>query len=199
MLDTKMKLSDEEIKAIDKEYCSWGDTVHYHDDQTIFRDCEGSYMYDGNDTPYLDLQMWYSSCNLGYKNKRVLDAVLDQYQTMPQISSRFVYDYKALLAEKIAKANLDRYGIKGRVQFNVGGAQVNEDMLKLIRNYTKNRECLRLWADITAVLSVQQPLLQATDTENILVTCLTLLILFHFRIVLDVRMTKNANLAICTA
>lgn len=29
MLDTKMKLSDEEIKAIDKEYCSWGDTVHY--------------------------------------------------------------------------------------------------------------------------------------------------------------------------
>jgi len=137
MLDTKMKLSDEEIKAIDKEYCSWGDTVHYHDDQTIFRDCEGSYMYDGNDTPYLDLQMWYSSCNLGYKNKRVLDAVLDQYQTMPQISSRFVYDYKALLAEKIAKANLDRYGIKGRVQFNVGGAQVNEDMLKLIRNYTK--------------------------------------------------------------
>lgn len=104
MLDTKMKLSDEEIKAIDKEYCSWGDTVHYHDDQTIFRDCEGSYMYDGKDTPYLDLQMWYSSCNLGYKNKRVLNAVLDQYQTMPQISSRFVYDYKALLAEKIAKA-----------------------------------------------------------------------------------------------
>ena len=69
MLDTKLKLSDEEIKALDKEYCSWGDTVHYHDDQTIFRDCEGSYMYDGNDTPYLDLQMWYSSCNLGYKNK----------------------------------------------------------------------------------------------------------------------------------
>lgn len=137
MLDTKMKLSDEEIKAIDKEYCSWGDTVHYHDDQTIFRDCEGSYMYDGNDTPYLDLQMWYSSCNLGYKNKRILDAVLDQYQTMPQISSRFVYDYKALLAEKVAKANFERYGIKGRVQFNVGGAQVNEDMLKLVRNYTK--------------------------------------------------------------
>jgi len=38
-----------------------------------------------------------------------------------------------------------------------------------------------------------------TDTESILVTCLTLLILFHFRIALDVRMTKNANLAICTA
>ena len=137
MPDTKLLLSDNEIKELDKEYCSWGDTVHYHEEQTIFRNCEGSYMYDSEDTPYLDLQMWYSSCNLGYKNKRILDAVIDQYHTMPQISSRFVYDYKALLAEKIAKANLKRYGIKGRVQFNVGGAQANEDMLKLIRNYTK--------------------------------------------------------------
>ena len=109
MSDTKLLLSDSEIKALDAEYCSWGDTVHYHDEQTIFRNCEGSYMYDSKDTPYLDLQMWYSSCNLGYKNKRILNAVIDQYQTMPQISSRFVYDYKALLAEKIAKANLKRY------------------------------------------------------------------------------------------
>ena len=136
MPDTKLLLSDNEIKELDKEYCSWGDTVHYHEEQTIFRNCEGSYMYDSEDTPYLDLQMWYSSCNLGYKNKRILDAVIDQYHTMPQISSRFVYDYKALLAEKIAKANLKRYGIKGRVQFNVGGAQANEDMLqRTFRSY----------------------------------------------------------------
>ena len=37
MSATTMMLSDEQIKAIDKEYCSWGDTVHYHDEQTIFR------------------------------------------------------------------------------------------------------------------------------------------------------------------
>ncbi len=137
MLKTDYRLTDSEIKAIDSEYCSWGDTVHYNDNLTIFRDCEGSFMYDSAETPYLDLQLWYSSCNLGYKNKRILDAVIDQYRTMPQISSRFTYDYKVLLSQKIAQANLDRYGLKGRVQFNVGGAQANEDMLKLIRNYTK--------------------------------------------------------------
>ena len=37
MSDTKLLLSDSEIKALDAEYCSWGDTVHYHDEQTIFR------------------------------------------------------------------------------------------------------------------------------------------------------------------
>jgi len=137
MLEVKKGLSDNEILALDKEFCSYGDTSHYSDNQRIFRSCEGSFMFDGNDVPYLDLQMWYASCNLGYKNKRVADAVIDQIHTMPQIASKFVYDYKVMLAEKIAKANLKRFGEKGRVHFNVGGAQANEDVLKLVRNYTK--------------------------------------------------------------
>jgi 4-aminobutyrate aminotransferase-like enzyme len=41
----------------------------------------------------------------GYKNKRVSEAVIDQINTMPQIASRFLYDYKVLLSEKIVKAN----------------------------------------------------------------------------------------------
>ncbi len=143
MLSTKSSLSDSEILKIDSEYCSYGDTSHYSSYQPIFRDCEGSYMYDTNNTPYLDLQMWYASCNLGYKNKRVADAVIDQINTMPQIASKFTYDYKVLLSEKIAKANYKRFNEKGRVHFNVGGAQANEDVLKLIRNYTK---CNRLFA-----------------------------------------------------
>lgn len=128
--------SDSEIKELDKQYCSYGDTVHYSDDPKVFRNCEGTFMYDSSDTPYLDLQMWYASCNLGYKNKRVSEAVIDQINTMPQIASRFLYDYKVLLSEKIVKANEKRFGEKGRTHFNVGGAQAIEDALKLVRNYT---------------------------------------------------------------
>lgn len=129
-------ISDSEIKDLDSKYCSYGDTVHYSDDPKVFRNCEGSFMFDSKDTPFLDLQMWYASCNLGYKNKRIADAVVDQINTMPQIASRFLYDYKVLLSEKIAVANEKRFGKKGRVHFNVGGAQANEDALKLVRNYT---------------------------------------------------------------
>lgn len=135
-LVNSMSLTDSEIKKIDNEFCSFGDTVHYSDDPKVFRSCEGSFMYDSKDTAFLDLQMWYASCNLGYKNKRVSDAVIDQINTMPQIASRFLYDYKVLLTEKIAKANETRFGKKGRVHFNVGGAQAVEDALKLVRNYT---------------------------------------------------------------
>ena len=55
---------------------------------------------------------------------------------MPQIAPKFLYDYKVLLAEKICKANEKRFNEKGRVHFNVGGAQATEDALKLVRNYT---------------------------------------------------------------
>src|SRR5574344_11470 len=134
MLD--LKLSDEEIRELDKEYCSYGDTVHYSANPKIFRDCEGSFMYDSKDIPYLDLQMYYAASNLGYKNKRINDAVIDQINTLPQITPKFLYDYKTMLAQKIALANKKRFNEKGRVHFNVGGAQANEDAIKLVRNYT---------------------------------------------------------------
>ncbi len=136
MQQLTQQISDLEIREIDTKYCSYGDTVHYSENPKVFRNCEGSFMFDSKDTPYLDLQMWYASCNLGYKNKRVADAVIDQINTMPQIASRFLYDYKVLLSEKISKANVDRFGLAGRVHFNVGGAQAIEDSIKLVRNYT---------------------------------------------------------------
>ena len=138
MLKTNL-LTDEEIKALDERYCSWGDTVHYSKNPKVFRDCEGSFMYDSKDTPYLDLQMWYASCNFGYKNKRITNAVIDQIQTLPQITPKHLYDYKVLLAQKIAQANEKRFGEVGRVHFNVGGAQATEDALKVSRNYTHSQ------------------------------------------------------------
>lgn len=136
MIDLDL-ISDEEIKQLDKEYCSWGDTVHYSEDPKVFRGCEGSYMFDSKDIPYLDLQMWYAACNFGYKNKRVMNAVMDQMNTLPHLTPKFLYDYKALLSKKIADLNYERFGEKGRVHFNVGGAQATEDAIKIVRNYTK--------------------------------------------------------------
>ena len=134
-LDEEM-ISDEKIKALDEEYTSWGDTVHYSADPKVFRGCEGSYMYDSKDVQYLDLQMMYSACNFGYKNKRITDAVIDQMNTLPQLTPKFLHQYKALLSEKMAKLIEQRFHEKGRMHFNVGGAQATEDAIKVVRNYT---------------------------------------------------------------
>jgi len=130
------QVSDEEIIKIDTEYCSHGDTVHYVSPPKIFRSCEGSFVYDEKNTEYLDLQMWYSACNFGYKNERLNNALKDQLDTMPQLASQFINPNKSLLAEKLCRANIKRFNEKGRIHFNVGGAQAVDDTLKLVRNHT---------------------------------------------------------------
>ena len=70
------RISDEqELRELERKYSSWGDTVHYLESPKFFERAEGSYLYDREGTPYLDLQMWYSAVNLGYRNQRVNDAV----------------------------------------------------------------------------------------------------------------------------
>ncbi len=122
----------------EKKYCSYGDTVHYSENPPIFTNADGSYMYDMQDNKYFDLQMWYSAVNLGYKNPQISKALISQIETLPQIASQYLHPTKIQLAEKICKMNEKRFGVKGRVHFNVGGAQAVEDALKLIRVNTQS-------------------------------------------------------------
>ena len=80
--------------------------------------------------------MWYSAVNFGYKNKRISDNLKKQIDTLPQLASQYLHKEKVDLAEIICKYMEDKYGVKGRVHFNVGGAQAIEDSLKVVRNHT---------------------------------------------------------------
>ena len=70
LINSYLGLSEEQLLKMEAQYCSWGDTVHYAEKLNIFRNAEGSFLYDGKKTAYLDLNMWHSVCNFGYKNKR---------------------------------------------------------------------------------------------------------------------------------
>jgi 4-aminobutyrate aminotransferase-like enzyme len=126
---------EERLRALELEYCSFGDTVHYVNRPPIFTDCDGSYMYDREGVPYLDLQMWYSAVNFGYKNQRLNNAVKRQLDQLPQVASQYLHKEKIELAAMIAQDAQVKFGQKGRVHFNVGGAQAIEDSLKIVRNF----------------------------------------------------------------
>ena len=125
-------------KLLEKEakYCSWGDTVHYAQELKVFNRAEGIYLYDDQGVEYLDLQMWYSAANFGYKNQRLNNALKNQIDTLPQLACQYLHEEKILLAEKIAKNIETTFGVKGRVHFNVGGAAAIEDAIKIVRNHT---------------------------------------------------------------
>lgn len=129
-------LTEEELLRLEAQYCSWGDTVHYAKELKVFRDAEGIFLYDGARTPYLDLQMWHSVCNFGYKNKQLNDIFKQQVDALPQMSSQFLHEEKIQLAAKLAQNIEKTFGVRGRVHFNVGGAAANEDALKIVRSHT---------------------------------------------------------------
>ncbi len=127
-------VEDAQLLADEARYSSHGDTVHYVDPPKIFRRCEGSYMFDSADVPFLDLQMWYSAVNFGYRNKRLNDVLHRQIDLLPQVASQYLHPTRVELARTIALDAREKFGLDGRVHFNVGGAQAIEDSLKIVRN-----------------------------------------------------------------
>jgi 4-aminobutyrate aminotransferase / (S)-3-amino-2-methylpropionate transaminase / 5-aminovalerate transaminase len=130
----RREYTEVELLELEAKYCSHGDTVHYTNPPKIFERCEGSFIYDSAGREYLDLQMWYSAVNFGYRNRRLNAAVMRQLETLPQVASQYLHREKIELATVIAEDAERKFGIKGRVHFNVGGSQAVEDSLKLVRN-----------------------------------------------------------------
>src|SRR5690242_8922522 len=127
-------MDEQQVLADEARYCSFGDTVHYNDPPKIFARCAGSFLYDGANREYLDLQMWYSAVNFGYANPRLNDALKRQIDTLPQLASQYLHETKVELARRLAVKCEEAFGARGRVHFNVGGSQSVEDALKLVRN-----------------------------------------------------------------
>jgi len=132
----KKEFSQDELLKLESQYCSWGDTVHYVERPNIFARAKGSYLYDRDGVEYLDLQMIYSAVNFGYGNERLNNALKKQIDRLPQLACQYVHEEKILLASRIAERIETTFEEKGRVHFNVGGAQALEDSMKLVRNNT---------------------------------------------------------------
>jgi len=129
-------INEQDLLELERKYCSWGDTVHYLEPPKLFERCEGNYLYDRDDVPYLDLQMWYSAASFGYANPRLASALKDQMDRLPQLACQYLHPEKVELAAAIGRLNESKFGLEGRVHFNVGGAQAIEDSLKIVRNAT---------------------------------------------------------------
>lgn len=132
--------TSEELRRIDAESMSWGDTVHYAKTPIMVSHCFGDVVTDDAGKRYIDTGMWHSSCNFGYQNPVIQKALTRQMETLPQVSGDYLHREKLLLAQEVVDAVEERTGIRGRVSFNVGGSLAVEDALKLVRKHTgKNR------------------------------------------------------------
>ncbi len=140
--DVEVVPSEDDLRSLEELYCSYGDTVHYTETPKFFDSCEGSFLFDRDEIPYLDLQMWYSAVNFGYRNERLNSAAHRQLDRLPQVASQYLHREKVELAALIAQDAERKFGHKGRVHFNVGGSQAIEDSLKLVRNHSRGKSLM---------------------------------------------------------
>ncbi len=127
-----MKYSDDQLLEFEKKWCSYGDTVHYNDPVHIFESCSESYLKDYQGNNYLDFQMAYSAANFGYANPTLESTLIKQARQLPMVASEYLSEKKILLSKLIGESIEEKWKKKGRVHFNVGGAQSIDDSLKLV-------------------------------------------------------------------
>ena len=126
-----MRLSDtgltaEKLKALVKRYMI--ETYERYD--FVADHASGMYMYDEQDTPYLDFYAGIAVNSIGNCNKKVVAAVQQQ---CAEIMQTFNYPYtvpQALLAEKVCQLLA-----MDKIFFQNSGTEANEAMIKLARKY----------------------------------------------------------------
>lgn len=127
------EMSKEEIKKLDREYVLHSWSVQGTLDPTVVTKAEGIYFYDADGKKYYDMSSQLVNLNIGYGNQKVADAIAEQAHKLPFIGPGYAVDVKSELARKIIELAPDNMQ---KVFFTLGGADANENALKIARLYT---------------------------------------------------------------
>ncbi|MDR0856144.1 MAG: aminotransferase class III-fold pyridoxal phosphate-dependent enzyme [Clostridiales bacterium] len=94
---------------------------------------EGIYIWDENGTRYTDMSSQLVNLNLGHGNRAIVDAIKKQADAYCYISPSFASEPRGELAKMLVGLLPPSFG---KVFFTNGGADANENALKIARQYT---------------------------------------------------------------
>jgi len=98
----------------------------------VFVKGDGKYLYDDKGKKYLDFFSGLSVCNLGYRDKKLVNALIHQTKLLWHCSNLFY----SLPQQELAKL-LIKKTFPAKVFFSNSGAEANECAIKLVRKYGK--------------------------------------------------------------
>ncbi len=92
---------------------------------------KGATVRDADGLTYYDFTSGIGVHNVGYSNKKVVEAIQNQAATLTHCSNLFANEPATLLADKLVKLS----GLNGKVFFANSGAEANEAAIKLARKW----------------------------------------------------------------
>lgn len=92
---------------------------------------EGSFLFDENNKKYIDFTSGIGVSSVGYNNKKLNEAILNQLNSFAHLSNIFLSTPTVKLANKLTTISK-----MSKVFFSNSGAEANEGALKLAKKYS---------------------------------------------------------------
>ncbi len=126
-------LSGEEIVALCRQYTLYEWTAQSAVDPIAVDHAKGVYFYTPEGKRYIDFNSQLMSVNAGHGDRRIIEAIKRQAEKLPYANPFMAHEPRALLGKKLAEL---MPGDLNKVFFTLGGAEANENAIKLARTVT---------------------------------------------------------------
>lgn len=100
---------------------------------------EGMYFWDTTGNRYLDFNSQLMNVNIGHGNRKVIDAIKQQAETLTYMYPGIATDPRGRLGEKLAQITP---GTLKKTFFSLSGTEANESAMKIARQYTGRQKIL---------------------------------------------------------
>jgi len=134
------RISDEEIVSVSKEHVFWTWSAQARVDPIPVKTAKGVYFWDFKGKKYLDFNSMTMCVNIGHGNERVIQAIKDQLDVIPYVAPGLTTEIRARASKMIAELTPNQALTK--ILFTLGGADANENAIKIARKFTGRHKIL---------------------------------------------------------
>ncbi len=132
-------LPDDQILPLSLEHNFWTWSAQGKVGPIPVKRSQGVYFWDVNDKRYLDLNSMVMCVNIGHGDQRVIQAIINQAQELPFAGPGMATRPRARLGQLLAE--ITPPGLT-RFLYTLGGADANENAIKLARAFTGRSKIL---------------------------------------------------------
>jgi taurine---2-oxoglutarate transaminase len=127
-------LPDDEILSLSKEHVFYTWSAQARVNPIPVKRAKGVYFWDTDDKRYLDFNSMTMCVNVGHGDERIIKAMQDQIAELPYAAPGMTTKIRAIASK--ALADITPHQALTKILFTLGGADANENAIKLARGYT---------------------------------------------------------------
>ncbi|MFN2126466.1 MAG: aminotransferase class III-fold pyridoxal phosphate-dependent enzyme [Anaerolineales bacterium] len=133
-------IPDSEIIPTSREHVFWTWSSQTHVNPIPIKNAQGVYFWDTNNKRYLDFNSMTMCVNIGHNNQYVIEAMVKQMHELTYAAPGMATKIRAQASKMVAEITPE--GALSKVLFTLGGADANENAIKLARAYTGKHKIL---------------------------------------------------------